>query len=147
MSVSRRQMLRSTAVGFGHLALTSLLAGEAAAEAPAPSRPSDPLAPRPSHFPGRAKRVIFLFMAGGPSHVDTFDHKPLLQRDHGRPYPFARPRVIFNSTGSLLGSPWRFRRHGACGMPVSELFPQVAQCVDDICFIHSIHGTNVAHGG
>ena len=76
-------------------------------------------------------------MKGGPSHVDTFDYKPLLQRHHGRPYPFARPRVTFAATGNLLGSPWRFRKYGACGMEVSELFPNVAQCVDDICFIHS----------
>src|SRR3954453_15288632 len=140
MFVSRRQLLRSTAAGFGYLALQSLLAEEARAAV-------DPLAPRPPHFTPRAKRVIFLFMAGGPSHVDTFDYKPLLQRDHGKPYPFARPRVIFNPTGSLLGSPWKFRKHGACGMEVSELFPQVATCVDDICFIHSVHGTNAAHGG
>ena len=147
MLESRRNLLRSTAVGFGHLALGSLLADEAVVGAQAPVRPADPLAPRAPHFAPGAKRVIFLFMAGGPSHVDTFDHKPLLQRDHGRPYPFSRPRVIFNPTGTLLGSPWRFHRHGACGMPVSELFPHVAQCVDDICFIHSIHGTNAAHGG
>src|SRR6185369_17207831 len=61
--------------------------------------------------------------------------------------PFARPRVIFNATGNLLASPWKFRKYGACGMEVSELFPHVAQCVDDICFIHSVHGTNAAHGG
>ena len=102
MLVSRRQLLRSTAVGFGHLALASLLADEVAAGAPSAGRPADPLAPRPPHFSARAKRVIFLFMAGGPSHVDTFEYKPLLQRDHGRPYPFARPRVIFNATGNLL---------------------------------------------
>jgi hypothetical protein len=147
MLASRRQMLCSTAVGFGHLALTSLLADAAAAGVAPSARPADPLAPRSPHFAPRAKRVIFLFMAGGPSHVDTFDYKPLLQRDHGRPYPFARPRVIFNPTSNLLASPWRFHRHGVCGTPVSELFPQVAECVDDICFIHSIHGTNAAHGG
>jgi hypothetical protein len=86
-------------------------------------------------------------MKGGPSHVDTFDCKPLLQRDHGKPYPFTRPRVTFAATGNLLGSPWRFRRYGTCGMEVSELFPNVAGCVDDICFLHSVHGTNAAHGG
>ncbi len=148
MFFTRRQLLRSTAVGFGNLALASMLAEKVAPGVTGASPPpTDPLAPRQPHFAPRAKRVIFLFMAGGPSHVDTFDHKPLLQRDHGRPYPFARPRVIFNATGSLLASPWRFQRYGACGMPVSELFPHVARCVDDICFIHSIHGTNAAHGG
>src|SRR3954469_8831897 len=131
MLISRRQLLQSSAAGFGHLAFVSLL------DAAAPPRaPANPLAPRPPHFKPRAKRVIFLFMAGGPSHVDTFDFKPLLQRDHGKPFPFARPRVIFNSTGNLLASPWKFKKYGPCGMQVSELFPNVAQCVDDICFIH-----------
>ncbi len=140
---SRRDMLRQSAVGFGSLALASLLAeDEARAQ---PNR--DPLAPRDSHHPARAKRVIFLFMKGGPSHVDTFEYKPLLQRDHGQPYPFERPRVTFARTGTLLGSPWRFRRHGASGSWVSTLFPNVARCVDDLCFVHSLHGTNAAHGG
>src|SRR5262249_57170474 len=107
----------------------------------------DPLAPRPGHHPARARRIIFLFMKGGPSHVDIFDYKPLLQRDNGRPYPGQRPRVTFASTGNLLASPWRFRRYGASGSWVSNLFPHVARCVDDLCFIHSLHGTNPAHGG
>jgi hypothetical protein len=141
---SRRQMLRQSTVGFGYLALSALLAEEAAAEKP--SSP-DPLAPKPPHFPARAKRVIFLFMKGGPSHVDTFDYKPLLQRDHGKPLPFAKPRVQFAPTGNLLRSPWRFRQYGQSGIAVSELFPHVARCVDDLCFLHSLHGTNAAHGG
>ncbi len=141
--VSRRQMLRQSAVGFGSLALASLLA-EDSAQAQASV---DPLASRPPHHAPRAKRVIFLFMKGGPSHVDTFDYKPLLQRDHGRPYPFDRPRVTFAPTGNLLGSPWSFRRHGVSGAWVSSLFPNVARCVDDLCFVHSLHGTNAAHGG
>jgi hypothetical protein len=140
---SRREMLRQSAVGFGSLALASLLAEDSAKAQPS----VDPLAPRSPHHAPRAKRVIFMFMKGGPSHVDTFDYKPLLQRDHGRPYPFDRPRVTFASTGNLLGSPWRFRRHGASGAWVSTLFPNVARCVDDLCFIHSLHGTNSAHGG
>src|SRR5438105_4859006 len=120
--ISRRQMLRSSAVGFGYLALTSLLAEEAAAHA----AERDPLAPKAPHFPARAKRVIFLFMKGGPSHVDTFDYKPLLQRDHGKPFPFAKPRVQFAPTGNLLQSPWPFKQYGQCGHWVSELFPSVA---------------------
>jgi hypothetical protein len=136
-------MLRSSAVGFGYLALTSLLAEVAAASNAA----ADPLAPKGPHFPARAKRIIFLFMKGGPSHVDTFDHKPLLDRDHGKPLPFAKPRVQFAPTGNLLKSPWKFQKHGDSGIAVSELFPHVAECVDDICFLHSLHGTNAAHGG
>ena len=140
---SRREMLRQSAVGFGSLALASLLAEDAVRAQPS----INPLAPRPPHHAARAKRVIFLFMKGGPSHVDTFDYKPLLQRHDGRPYPFERPRVTFANTGNLLGSPWRFRQHGASGAWVSTLFPKVARCVDDLCFVHSLHGTNAAHGG
>src|SRR5262249_34455025 len=135
--LSRRQLLRRAAVGFGHLALTALLAEDAAAASAV-----DPLAPKAPHFPARAKRVIFLFMKGGPSHVDTFDYKPLLQRDHGKPLPFAKPRVQFAPTGNLLRSPWKFRQHRDGGVAVSELFPHVAECVDDLCFLHSLHGTN-----
>src|SRR5262245_17629713 len=86
-------------------------------------------------------------MKGGPSAIDTFDPKPLLDRDHGKPYPFTRPRVTFAKTGTLLRSPWKFQQHGQCGQPVSDLFPNVARCVDDLCFIHSLYGTNPAHGG
>jgi hypothetical protein len=107
----------------------------------------NPLAPRPGHFPARAKRVIFLFMHGGPSQVDTFDYKPLLQRDHGKPLPFAKPRVQFAQTGNLMASPWKFKQYGQSGAWVSELFPSVAQHADKLCFIKSLHGTNEAHGG
>jgi hypothetical protein len=141
--LSRRDLLKTSAVGFGHLAFASLLADEARA-APAAV---NPLAPRPPHFPAKAKRVIFLFMTGGPSQVDTFDHKPSLERDDGKPLPFDKPRVQFAPTGNLLKSPWKFQKYGQCGMEVSELFPTVAQHVDDLCFIHSLHGTNAAHGG
>ena len=130
---SRRVFLRETALGFGALALADLLHAADAAKAP--------------HFPPRARRVIFLFMKGGPSHLDTFDPKPRLDRDDGKPYPGTRPRVVFAKTGNLLKSPWKFEQHGGCGSPVSELFPHVAGCVDDICFVHSLHGTNPAHGG
>jgi Protein of unknown function (DUF1501) len=86
-------------------------------------------------------------MKGGPSHVDTFDPKPLLDRDDGKPFPGNKPRVQFAQTGELLKSPWKFRQHGQSGLPVSELFPHVAQHVDDLCIIRSLHGTNAAHGG
>ncbi|HEY4565583.1 MAG TPA: DUF1501 domain-containing protein [Thermoanaerobaculia bacterium] len=136
-------MLREAATGFGSLALAALMAEESRAASPAPS----PLEPRSPHFPPKAKRVIFLFMKGGPSHLDTFDPKPRLQADDGKPLPFAKPRVQFAETGKLLASPWKFRRHGESGLPVSELFPHVARHVDDLCLIHSLHGTNAAHGG
>jgi hypothetical protein len=86
-------------------------------------------------------------MKGGPSQVDTFDPKPLLDRDDGKPYPGRKPRVQFAPTLDLLKSPWKFQNHGQSGLPVSELFPHVAQCIDDLCILRSCHGTNPAHGG
>jgi hypothetical protein len=133
---SRRAVLCNTALGFGAIALSDLLH---AADSPG--------AAKSPHFKPRAKRVIFLFMKGGPSHLDTFDPKPLLDRDDGKPYPGQRPRVVFAKTGNLLKSPWKFKKYGESGTPVSELFPHVGGCVDDICFLHSLHGTNPAHGG
>ncbi len=121
-----------------------MLADDAAANA---SSPASPLSPRPPHFPARAKRVVFLFMKGGPSHIDTFDHKPQLDRDHGKELPFAKPRVQFAPTTTLLKSPWKFSPQGESGIPVSELFPHVGRHVDDLCILNSVHGTNPAHGG
>lgn len=140
---SRRDMLRSCALGFGGLALAALLGEEARAEPAA----ADPLAARPPHFEPRARRVIFLFMHGGPSQVDTFDYKPLLQRDDGKPLPFAKPRIVSSETGNLLASPWQFARHGQCGAWVSELFPHLARRVDELCFLHGLHASNSRHGG
>ena len=142
---TRRDLLRSTAVGFGHLALSSLLGQEAPSAEPPTAR--DPLTPKPPHFAARAKRIVFLFMKGGPSQVDTFDPKPLLDRDHGKAPPFDLPRITFAKQGNLLKSPWKFKQHGQSGLPVSELFPHVAQHVDDLCVIRSLYGTNPAHGG
>ncbi|HVW35900.1 MAG TPA: DUF1501 domain-containing protein [Pirellulales bacterium] len=143
--LSRRDLLRVSSAGFGNLALAGMLGQTAAAES-GDARPN-PLAPRPPHFPAKAKRVIFLFMHGGPSQVDTFDYKPLLQRDHGKPLPFAKPRVVSAPTGNLLKSPWKFQQYGQCGAWVSELFPHVGGVVDDLCMIHSMHGSNSRHGG
>ncbi len=142
--LSRRDLLRVSAAGFGSMALAGLLAEQAAGDSAAES---NPLAPRPPHYPARAKRVIFLFMHGGPSQVDTFDYKPLLERDHGKPLPFAKPRVVSAPTGNLLKSPWKFKQYGECGAWVSELFPHVGGIADDLCMIHSMHGSNSRHGG
>ncbi|MAX40824.1 DUF1501 domain-containing protein [Gimesia sp.] len=139
---SRRELLKKSAVGFGNLALLSMLNEEAQA-----AKSKDPLAPKEPHFTPRAKRVIFLFMKGGPSHMDTFDYKPQLQKYDGKPLPFDKPRVQFAPTGNLLKSPWKFKQYGESGIHVSELFPNVAECVDDLCIINSLHGTNAAHGG
>src|SRR5688500_6330164 len=114
--MSGRDVLRDSALGFGALAVADLLhAASVTGKAPVP------------HFPPRAKRVIFLFMKGGPSHLDTFEPKPLLDRDDGKPYPGERPRVVFAKTGNLLRSPWKFKQYGQSGSPVSELFPYVAR--------------------
>ncbi len=136
-------MLQRSAAGFGHVALAAMLAGENASAA----NVSHAIAAKPPHFPARAKRVLFLFMSGGPSQVDTFDPKPLLQRDDGGKYPFTEPRIKFGETANLLKSPWKFKQYGQSGLPVSDLFPNIGQCVDDLCIIRSIHGTNPAHGG
>ena len=143
---SRRQLLQNCGAGFGGIALNDLLARTASAGQNS-SAASNPLLSRPGHFPARAKRVIFLFMHGGPSHVDTFDHKPLLAKHDGQPLPFEKPRIQFAQTGNLLKSPWKFRQYGQSGAWVSDLFPNVGRCADDITFIKSIHGSNEAHGG
>jgi hypothetical protein len=143
--MTRREALLGLCAGFGSIALAGILAREAHADAQA-ARGMKGVMLSP-HFRPRAKRVIFLFMHGGPSQVDTFDYKPLLQRDSGKPLPFAKPRVQFAETGNLLGSPWKFRQYGQSGAWVSDLFPHVAECVDDLCFVKSLHGSNPAHGG
>lgn len=130
---SRRQMLRDCAAGFGALALAGMFAERAQA-----SRGSNPLVARPPHFAPRAKSVIFLYMDGGPSQVDTFDPKPRLQKEHGQPFKMKMEPTQFNNNGNTLGSPWKFVRHGECGMPVSELFPHVATCADDLAVIRSM---------
>ncbi|MEY5024747.1 MAG: hypothetical protein RLZZ244_275 [Verrucomicrobiota bacterium] len=135
--LSRRSLLQRAATGFGGLALAGLLAEESRAAS---------LAPKLTHFAPRAKRVLFLFMHGGPSQVDTFDYKPLLDRDHGKPLPFAKPRVVSAPTGNLLRSPWRFAQHGQSGAWVSELFPNVARHVDELCIVRSMQCSNSRHG-
>ena len=138
--LSRREALWRIACGYGGMALTGLLAEASAASA-------DPLAPRQPHFRPRAKRVIFLFMHGGVSHVDTFDPKPKLAAMNGKPLPFAKPKFEFAPTGNLLASPWKFHKHGQSGTEVSELFPEIGKCVDDIALVRSMNGGNqVSHG-
>src|SRR5438093_5351330 len=141
-SISRRDLLRRVACGFGGVALAGLLAEEAAA-----ADAGSPLAPKAPHFPAKAKRVIFLFMHGGVSHVDTFDPKPKLAAMNGKPPPLAKPKFEFAPTGNLLASPWKFHKHGQSGVEVSELFPKIAGCIDDICVVRSMNGGNqVSHG-
>ena len=138
--ISRRSLLKGCSAGFGALALEGLL-GTSNLFADRPIQP---------HHAPRAKRVIFLFMHGGPSQVDTFDYKPRLIKDHGKPLSIPLPRVTFaepSQYGGVLRSPWEFSQHGESGMWASTLFPHVAGIVDELCFIKSLHGTNDAHGG
>ncbi len=139
---SRRQLLASSSVGFGALALAGLLAEATEAS----ELVSSPLAARRPHFAPKAKRVIFMFMHGGPSQVDTFDYKPELQKRHGQPFAYDKPRVVSSETGNLMASPFKFKQYGESGIHVSEIFPEVAQLADDICFINSMHGSNSRHG-
>jgi hypothetical protein len=141
--MNRRETLRSLSCGFGGLAFAAL-AGKAGA--------TGPLAARPALIPARAKRVIFLFMQGGPSHVDTFDYKPELIRREGEMADFFDARKIANSgvnqaTAQRLMAPrWEFSPHGQCGRQVSGLFPEVARHVDELCFVHSMQTEGIAHG-
>jgi Protein of unknown function (DUF1501) len=146
--LTRRELLSRIACGFGGVALSSMIAEQQSrgAESVA-AAPGNPLSPRPPHFPARAKRVIFLFMHGGVSQVDTFDPKPRLAEMNGKPFPFAKPKFEFAPTGNLLASPWKFSKHGESGIEISELFPHLAKCIDDVCVIRSMNGANqVSHG-
>lgn len=142
---NRRDFLRDSFCGLGNLALLSLLHEEEVWAASA----ANPLAPRAPHRPNpRAKAVIFLFMAGGPSHLETFDPKPLLNRLHGQPRPseFGEARYQFiPSNARLLGSARKFAKHGHSGIEVSDLFPNLARCIDDIAVLRSCHGDMVVH--
>jgi len=140
-SFSRRQMLKSAACGFGSLALAGMQGAHAVT--------GNPLAAKTSLIPQRAKRVIFIFMAGGPSHVDTFDYKPELIANDGKDIDFVGVRTgTFGkpSKRRLMKPLWDFKQYGECGQHVSSLFPHIAGQVDDLAFIHSMHTEGVAHG-
>src|SRR5687768_2847580 len=128
---SRRDALRTAACGFGYLAFASLAQQAAAQEAGYAS----PVSPKTPHFSPRAKRVIFLFMQGGPSHVDTFDYKPKLQADSGKAL----------GRGKLMASPFEWRQHGRSGLWVSDLFPNVANHADELCVLNGMNCDNPAH--
>jgi hypothetical protein len=139
---SRRELLRRLGGGVGSLALYDLLARTEARAARL-----DPLAPRAPHFPGKAKAVISIFCYGGVSHVDTFDPKPLLLERQGEALTGKGEVVVSQGhPGGLMPSPWKFKKYGQCGMDVSELFPHVAQKVDEIAFIRSMYALSNDHG-
>lgn len=134
--LSRRSLLQSLSGGFGMVALSNLLA-EPLSAANVTSGPG-------THFPGKAKRVIFLFLNGGPSHVDTFDYKPMLQKYNGKPMPTENPKTE-RKTGNLLGSPFAFRKRGQSGIEVSELFSRFGDEIDEACVIRSMHTDRPFH--
>ncbi len=147
--ISRRQFLQDSCCGIGLVGLAALLGDTAARAASGPSVIStgrEGISGGP-HFRPRAKRLIFLFMHGGVSQVDTFDPKPMLRKLHGQPLPIPKPKVQFAQTNNLLQSPWEFRRYGQSGLPVSDLFPHVGSCADDLCVIRSLYLDQSAHGG
>jgi hypothetical protein len=142
---TRRELLARCGMGFGLIGLAGVLADDAgsawgaAARAGSPSTSLGPLAPKRPHFPGKARQVVHLFMNGGPSHVDTFDPKPMLARFHGKTLPGPSLRTE-RKTGAALGSPFAFRKYGQSGIEVSELFAHTAgQHIDDMCVIRSMY--------
>jgi hypothetical protein len=145
---SRRDMLLRCGAGFGALAASVLFRdpafGSVVAERALEPQPDqietreNPLAPKPPQFPAKARRVIFLFMDGGPSQLDTFDPKPRLDREHGNPIKVKTHPTQFNNVGNVLKCPWKFRRYGKSGIPVSDLFPKVGACADDLAIVRSM---------
>lgn len=126
---SRREMLQTTSAGFGMLALNGLMADAARAGNP----------------PARAKNVIFCYLSGGLSHIDSFDPKPRLAKEAGQPMPFKTERTMFNDDGNIMPSPWEFQRYGESGIPVSELFPHIAKQADDLTVIRSMVAPFMEH--
>jgi hypothetical protein len=135
---NRREALQSLACGFGYLALAGI-ANEANASA-------NPLAPKQPHLTPKAKRVIFIFMQGGPSQVDSFDPKPKLDQYNGEKIDFHVARTREVTPEKVMKSPWGFKQYGECGQWVSDLFPEQAKLVDELCVIRSMHTEGVAHG-
>ena len=125
-------MLARCANGFGGIALASMLANEAAA------KPTNPLAPRKPHFKPKATSIIFLYMDGGPASMDTFDPKPRLTKENGKPFGLKMEATQFNNRGKTLGSPWQFKSYGQAGIPISDLFPYVAKHADKLCVVRSM---------
>ena len=147
---TRRQLLNRAGLGAGILGLASLLQDEGLLNASSMAIDNsdlDPLAPKKPHFAAKAKRVIWLFINGGPSHVDTWDYKPMLEKNDGKPIEgFDRFTGFFaNSVGGLMKSPFKFSKKGEVGKPVSELFPELSKHVDKMAFVHSCYGKSNNH--
>src|SRR6202050_2491412 len=135
---SRRQILRTMGTGFGMAGLAGILEASQPAETKTLAGAASPMAPKAPHFKASAKHVIFLFLKGGPSQVDTFDPKPMLQKYSVQPIPSGN-RKTERKTGNLLGSPFTFRRCGKSGIEISEIFPKLGESIDDVCVIRSMY--------
>lgn len=151
---TRREFLNTTASGLGMAALGAMLSSDGvmnSARADELTRGAqDPLTPRPTHFDPKAKACIFIFMAGAPSHIDLFDQKPTLQKRHGQPLPESmlkdvRFAFIKKDKALLQGSPYRFHRHGECGMELGELLPHLGSVADDLLLVRSLHTEQFNH--
>ena len=130
--MSRREMLGRCATGFGAVALSSLLAD------PAYGKAKSPFAPRKPHHDAKAKSVIFLYMDGGVSQVDSFDYKPRLEKDNGKPFSAKINPTQLDNNGKTLKSPWNFKQYGQSGLNVSDLFPHVGEMADELCVVRSM---------
>jgi hypothetical protein len=147
--LTRRDMLRTCSLGFGSLALAGLLSDRSYGALSGDAKPMGP------HFAPKAKRVIFCYMSGGVSHIDSFDPKPELAKRHGQPMPVPVKPTMFNNNGNIMASPWEFKNRGQSGLPVSELFPHIAGHADSLCVIRSMtskvnehaQGNYLAHTG
>ena len=136
-SVTRRHFMNRGALGFGSLALAGLMQKEQVG--------ATPWEPKPPHFAPRARSVIFLYMDGGVSHVDSFDPKPLLAKENGQRPKFKVDATVFNNNGNILKSPWEFKQHGQSGIPVSDLFPHIAANADELAVIRSMTSFSPNH--
>ncbi|MFP6614227.1 MAG: DUF1501 domain-containing protein [Pirellulales bacterium] len=145
--VSRRDALHRIGAGFGTLGLAGVMADSGLVATAATSQSGSPLDPKPPHFAPKAKHVIQLFMPGGPSQVDTFDHKPDLKKHAGQRPKLVDRKTLRNTKNGLFPSPFGFKQYGECGKWVSDIFPHVGSVVDDICFIHSMHTDIPEHAG
>jgi hypothetical protein len=148
-AMTRREMLTRIGAGFGTLGLAGVLTdGELLSQATVNAAMSaSPLAPKMPHFAPKAKHVIQLFMPGGPSQVDTFDYKPEIAKNQGQRPGLVDRKSLRNTKNGLMPSPFGFKQYGDCGKWVSDIFPKVGECVDDICFIHSMHTDIPEHAG
>ena len=135
---SRRQILRTMGTGFGMAGLAGILNASQKAGKNILSGVGAPMAPKAPHFTASAKHIVFLFLNGGPSQVDTFDPKPMLQKLSGQPIPSGNLKTE-RKTGNLLGSPFAFRHCGKSGIEISEIFPKLGDSIDDVCVIRSMY--------